>query len=70
MDPKLAVELICRAVDQGVTLIDTAEAYEPFISEEIVGNALQGIRDKVVLETKFGWDFEGQTGMQLGERRS
>jgi len=64
-DRPAAIRLIRQAVDQGVTLIDTAEAYGPFVSEEIVGEALQGIRDKVVLETKFGFDFDPATGARL-----
>ena len=65
IDPKTAVEIIRRAIDQGVTLIDTAEAYGPFLSEEIVGTALQGIRDQIVLETKFGWDIDQATGKRI-----
>lgn len=65
-DRPAAVRLIRRAVDRGVTLIDTAEVYGPFLSEEIVGEALQGIRDKVVLETKFGMDIDQKTGQRLG----
>lgn len=61
-----AVALIQRAVDRGVTLIDTAEAYGPFLSEEIVGEALQGIRNRVVLCTKFGFDIDPQTGQRRG----
>ncbi|MBK7991805.1 MAG: aldo/keto reductase [Comamonadaceae bacterium] len=53
-------------MDLGVTLIDTAEVYGPFLSEEIVGEALQGIRDKVVLETKFGMNVDQRTGQRLG----
>jgi aryl-alcohol dehydrogenase-like predicted oxidoreductase len=62
IDRNVAIDLIRRAVDQGVTLIDTAEAYGPFISEEVVGEALQGIRDRVVLETKFGMNVDLETG--------
>jgi aryl-alcohol dehydrogenase-like predicted oxidoreductase len=70
-DRAAAVRLIRQAVDRGVTLIDTAEAYGPFLSEVIVGEALQGIRDKVVLETKFGFDFDPVTGARLpGGRNS
>jgi aryl-alcohol dehydrogenase-like predicted oxidoreductase len=65
MDRPAAVALIRRAVDRGVTLIDTAEAYGPFISEGVVGEALQGLRDKVVLETKFGFNIDPETGRQL-----
>ncbi len=65
-DRPAAVRLIRRAVDRGITLIDTAEVYGPFLSEDIVGEALQGIRDKVVLETKFGMDLDPKTGQRLG----
>ncbi|MFD1798172.1 aldo/keto reductase [Paracoccus aurantiacus] len=61
-----AIQMIREAVDQGVTLIDTAEAYGPFLSEEVVGEALQGIRDQVVLESKFGWDIDPVTGERTG----
>jgi aryl-alcohol dehydrogenase-like predicted oxidoreductase len=61
-DRPAANRLIRQAVERGVTLIDTAEAYGPFLSEEIVGEALQGIRDRVVIETKFGFDIEPKTG--------
>ena len=70
-DRPAAIRLIRQAVDQGVTLIDTAEAYGPFLSEDIVGEALRGIRDKVVLETKFGFDIDQVTGQRLpGGRNS
>ncbi len=70
-DRTAAIRLIRQAVDQGVTFIDTAEAYGPFLSEDIVGEALQGIRDKVVLETKFGFDIDQVTGQRLpGGRNS
>jgi len=65
-DRQAATALIRRAVDRGVTLIDTAEVYGPFLSEDIVGDALKGIRDKVVLETKFGMDLDPKTGKRLG----
>lgn len=61
-----AIALIRRAVERGVTLIDTAEVYGPFLSEEIVGEALQGIRNKVVIETKFGMNVDLKTGERLG----
>jgi len=69
-DRPAAVALIRRAVERGVTLIDTAEAYGPFLSEEIVGEALQGMRDNVVLETKFGFDIDPKTGKRLGAQNS
>lgn len=54
-----AIKLIRHAFDLGVTFFDTAEAYGPFTNEEIVGEALQPIRDQVVIATKFGF----QNGM-------
>lgn len=54
-------EVIGRALDLGVTLLDTADIYGPFESEEVVGRAIAGRRDEVVLATKFGirYRFEG-----------
>lgn len=63
-DRPAALRLIRRAVDLGVTLIDTAEAYGPYLSEDIVGEALQGIRHRVVLETKFGFDIDPASGVR------
>ena len=54
-DRQQAVELIRSAVDNGVTLFDTAEAYGPFVNEELLGEALAPVRDKVVIATKFGF---------------
>ncbi|WP_417209797.1 aldo/keto reductase [Antarctobacter sp.] len=65
-----ARELIRAAVDRGVTLIDTAEVYGPLVSEEIVGHALSGIRDRVTIETKFGFDIDPETGERLGGTNS
>ena len=59
-----AVRLIRGAVDRGVTFFDTAEVYGPFKNEEVVGEALQPIRDKVVIATKFGIDIAGTAGHQ------
>lgn len=63
-DRQAAIGLVRQAVDRGVNLIDTAEVYGPFLSEDIVGEALQGIRDRVVLCTKFGFDIDQRTGVQ------
>jgi aryl-alcohol dehydrogenase-like predicted oxidoreductase len=49
-----AVRTIHRALELGVTLLDTADAYGPFTNEELVGRAIEGRRDEVVLATKFG----------------
>jgi aryl-alcohol dehydrogenase-like predicted oxidoreductase len=53
-DDAESVRTIHRALDLGVTLIDTAEIYGPFTNEELVGRAIKGRRDEVVLATKFG----------------
>jgi aryl-alcohol dehydrogenase-like predicted oxidoreductase len=53
-DDAESIRTIHRAIDLGVTLIDTAEVYGPYINEELVGKALAGRRDDVVLATKFG----------------
>ena len=54
-EKKEAIELIRKAYELGVTFFDTAEAYGPFINEEILGEALQPFRDQVVIATKFGF---------------
>ena len=53
-DDAEAIRTIHRALDLGVTLIDTAEIYGPYTNEELVGRALKGRRDEVVVATKFG----------------
>lgn len=54
-DRQEAIKLIRSAAELGVTLFDTAEAYGPFVNEELVGEALAPIRDRVVIATKFGF---------------
>jgi len=49
--------LIRAAVERGVTFFDTAEVYGPFTNEEIVGEALAPVRDRVVIATKFGFNI-------------
>ena len=56
-DKKEMVALIRAAVDRGVTFFDTAEAYGPYTNEELVGEALAPLRDRVVIATKFGMKF-------------
>ncbi len=53
-----AIQLIRAAVERGVTLFDTAEAYGPFENEELVGEALAPFRDRVVIATKFGFSIK------------
>jgi len=52
---KEALQVIRSAVDRGVTLFDTAEGYGPFVNEELVGEALEPVRDQVLICTKFGF---------------
>ncbi|TIN02975.1 MAG: aldo/keto reductase [Mesorhizobium sp.] len=59
METADAVHLIRAAFDRGITFFDTAEVYGPFTNEEVVGEALQPIRDQVVIATKFGIDIAG-----------
>src|SRR5580698_8197382 len=58
-DKQEMIALIRSAVDLGVTFFDTAEVYGPFTNEELVGEALAPVRDKVVIATKFGFDLSG-----------
>ena len=60
------VNIIRKAYDHGVTLFDTAEAYGPFESERILGDAVSSFRDKIVIETKYGWDINQETGRMAG----
>ncbi|MDR3533374.1 MAG: aldo/keto reductase [Rhodopila sp.] len=63
MDRMEAIGLIRAAVDRGVTLFDTAEGYGPFINEELVGEALEPVRDQVVIATKFGFRIDENGGI-------
>jgi aryl-alcohol dehydrogenase-like predicted oxidoreductase len=60
------VALIRAAVERGVTFFDTAEVYGPFENEEVVGEALRPLRDRVVIATKFGFDIDAATGENRG----
>jgi len=62
METAAAVRLIRSAFERGITFFDTAEVYGPFKNEEVVGEALQPIRDQVVIATKFGIDIAGTAG--------
>jgi aryl-alcohol dehydrogenase-like predicted oxidoreductase len=64
-DRQQMIALIRTAVERGVTLFDTAEAYGPFTNEELVGEALEPVRDRVVIATKFGFDFD--PGVEAGQ---
>jgi aryl-alcohol dehydrogenase-like predicted oxidoreductase len=64
VEKKDGIALIRAAVERGVTFFDTAEVYGPFVNEELVGEALAPVRDRVVIATKFGFRIEG--GKQAG----
>lgn len=63
LDKQESIALLQAAVERGVTFFDTAEVYEPFTNEELVGEALKPYRDRVVIATKFG--IELQDGKQV-----
>ena len=65
-DRAAMVALLRAAVERGVTLFDTAEVYGPFTNEELVGEALAPVRDRVVIATKFGFDIDPEAGRQRG----
>ena len=65
-DKQQMISLIRTAVDRGITFFDTAEAYGPFVNEELLGEALAPVRSKVVIATKFGFKF-GPDGGQTGQ---
>jgi aryl-alcohol dehydrogenase-like predicted oxidoreductase len=68
-DKEEMIALIRTAVDRGVTFFDTAQVYGPFTNEELVGEALEPVRDRVVIATKFGFDLEeGQSRGGLDSR--
>jgi aryl-alcohol dehydrogenase-like predicted oxidoreductase len=60
------ISLIRAAFDRGVTFFDTAEAYGPFTNEDLVGEALAPVRDKVVIATKFGFKPDPSSGRWSG----
>ena len=71
-DDDESIRTIHRALDLGVNFIDTAEIYGPYVNEELVGRALKGRRDEVVLATKFGLVSHagrgpGESGQQPGQ---
>jgi aryl-alcohol dehydrogenase-like predicted oxidoreductase len=58
-DETESIATLHRAIELGCTFLDTAEVYGPFVNEELLGRALKGRREKVVIATKFGFRFEG-----------
>ena len=69
-DKKDMIRFTREAVDQGATFLDTAEVYGPYTSEEILGQALEGIRDQVVIATKFGFAIQNGQSVGLDSRPS
>jgi aryl-alcohol dehydrogenase-like predicted oxidoreductase len=65
-DKREMIALIRTAVERGVTFFDTAEVYGPFTNEELVGEALAPLRDRVAIATKFGFHIDPDTGKQAG----
>jgi aryl-alcohol dehydrogenase-like predicted oxidoreductase len=62
------IAVLRSALDHGVTFYDTAEVYGPYDNEELVGEALEPIRDQVVIATKFGWDIQDGQSVGLDSR--
>lgn len=62
------IAVLRGAVERGVTLFDTAEVYGPYVNEQLVGEALQPLRDQVVMATKFGWDIREGRSVGLDSR--
>ncbi|MFE5189881.1 aldo/keto reductase [Streptomyces sp. NPDC056628] len=69
-EPPEMVALLRSAVERGVTFFDTAEAYGPLENEKLLGEAFEGIRDDVVIATKFGFDFDPESTTGLGALNS
>ena len=67
-DERESLATLDRALELGVTFLDTAEVYGPLANEELLGRALAGRRDRVVLATKFGWRIEGGKPVGLDSR--
>lgn len=58
-DPDEAIKTIHRAIDLGINFFDTAQIYGPFQNEELVGRAIKGKRDGIIIASKFGFKFDG-----------
>ena len=62
------IAVLRDAVDEGVTFFDTAEVYGPYVNEELVGQALEPLRDAVIIATKFGWNIRDGSIVGLDSR--
>lgn len=67
-DRDAMIAVLRGAVDLGVTFVDTAEVYGPYVNEELVGEAFAPVRDQVVIATKFGWRIEDGRMVGLDSR--
>lgn len=66
LERQRAISLLRAAVDRGVTFFDTAEIYGPFTNEDVVGEALAPVRDRLTIATKFGFSIDPVSGKQSG----
>ena len=69
VDRAQGIRMIRHAHERGVTFFDTAEVYGPYVNEELVGEALAPVRDKVVIATKFGFKIDGTNGLDSRPER-
>ncbi len=69
-DKRQMIDLMHAAVDRGVNFFDTAEVYGPYTNEELVGEALQPFKGRVVIATKFGFDLSPDPAQPRGGRNS
>jgi aryl-alcohol dehydrogenase-like predicted oxidoreductase len=67
-DRDAMIGVLRGAVERGITFFDTAEVYGPYVNEELVGEALELLRDQVVIATKFGWDIRDGRSVGLDSR--
>jgi len=68
-DRNQGIKVIRTAHEKGVTFFDTAEVYGPYVNEELVGEALASVRDKVAIATKFGFKIDGTNGLDSRPER-
>jgi aryl-alcohol dehydrogenase-like predicted oxidoreductase len=67
-DRDAMIAVLRGAVERGITFFDTAEVYGPYVNEELVGEALEPLRDQVIIGTKFGWDIRDGRSVGLNSR--
>jgi aryl-alcohol dehydrogenase-like predicted oxidoreductase len=67
-DRQAMITVLRDALDLGITFVDTAEVYGPYVNEELVGEALAPVRDQVAIATKFGWRIEDGRSVGLDSR--